>query len=347
MFRATEQHQPGTVGLWVVLCLFAFTFTTLWPPPSRAAGDEFCKMYAQFAHEAKKKNNFWKCGFRGPRWEATYQDHYRWCRGVDRYHADREARARSAALSMPRLYIENNTDVALKIEIGAGRSCPSGGCKPVFVQKLSRQTVVGFLPIAASKVRVVPQSRHMQRQLGELKYDYVVNSRGKDTCRVVRRLIITDRSFGKSVIVGPGGKRRSVFANQVVAYGTGHEAPEGRFRNSASALGAPNWDKKNFGTGFVSLGCGGALTLAFPSGRLAVGRVRVHEIGSAVEPTQVEVSDGRTWSLAGNVGGSVSSVDIRPPRHVSVVRLRDLKRACGGRTPGADIDAVELIGFAR
>lgn len=202
MVRATEQRQPGTVGIRVVYCLFAIALTALWPAPSQAADDRYCKQYAQAAQDAKKKNIFWKCGFQGPRWAATYQDHYRWCRGVPLQNAMFEANARNAALSMPKLYIENNTEAALQIEIGRGRACPIGGCKTLFVEGLSRQTVEGFLPIAASKVRVVPRSRHMQRQLGELKYSFVVNSRGKDTCRAVKRLIITDRSFGKSVIVG-------------------------------------------------------------------------------------------------------------------------------------------------
>jgi hypothetical protein len=75
-----------------------------------------------------------------------------------------------------------------------------------------------------------------------------------------------------------------------------------------------------------------------------VASVRVIEIGSAVEPTRVEIHTAGGWINLGDVQGSVSSLSVSSPQPVFAVRLTDLKRACGRRTPGADIDAIELIG---
>jgi hypothetical protein len=48
-------------------------------------------------------------------------------------------------------------------------------------------------------------------------------------------------------------------------------------------------------------------------------------------------------------GGQVTdaAVTLNPPRPVGAVRLKDLRKSCGARTPGADIDAVEIIGSRR
>ena len=142
-----------------------------------------------------------------------------------------------------------------------------------------------------------------------------------------------------------GGRPSSAFADSVLAYNTGSRSPEDRFRNAREALGSPNWDGVNFGRGFVSLGCGGALTLSFSGGRnMNVASVRIHEIGSAVEPTRIDVQTQRGWQRLGNVSGSTDTITLRSPQPLAAVRLTDLQRNCGDRTPGADIDAVELIG---
>ncbi len=142
-----------------------------------------------------------------------------------------------------------------------------------------------------------------------------------------------------------GGRPRSVFADGVGTYNTGTKAPEGSFRNPSAALGSPNWDRSNTGFGFVSLGCGGAITLSFSGGNnMNIESIRVHEVGTAVEATRVDVNTRRGWLFVGNVGGSVDAVSLRPPQPVSTVKLTDLKENCDMPTPGADIDAVELIG---
>ncbi len=314
------------------------------PGPLAAADDNYCRYYANDAAAQKKKNIFWRCGFRGSRWQATWQEHHRWCRGVQRYHAERERKARYAALGTARLYIENNTSIALQIEIASGRHCTAGGCGTLQVRGLTRRTVEGFLPLGPSKVRVTPMSAQMRRQVRTLHFNFYVTNRGTKTCRQVKRLVLTDRSFGKSAIIGQGSQ--TVFASRVINFRVGNPAPARRYAAAGRALGRPDYRRDRSEFGYVSLGCGGQLTLGFgrAGGGLAVSRIRVHEIGPAVEPTQVDVYDGRVWRLAGRVGGSVDTVSVSPPRPVYSVRLTDLRRNCGGASPGADIDAVALIG---
>ena len=131
----------------------------------------------------------------------------------------------------------------------------------------------------------------------------------------------------------------------MLAYSTGSVAPDDKFKNPANALGAPNWDQVNFGKGFVSLGCGGKITLAFPEGRgMDVHSVKVVEIGSAVEDTRVEIQTASGWISIGKVRGRVDTQALPSPQPVLAVRLTDLESTCGKPTPGADIDAVALIG---
>ncbi len=88
-------------AIWLLAALAAGAI--LAPRPIVAADDRFCRSYANDALAQKKKNIFWRCGFRGSRWQATWQEHHRWCRGVQRYHAERETLARHATLGTARL----------------------------------------------------------------------------------------------------------------------------------------------------------------------------------------------------------------------------------------------------
>src|ERR1051325_11020016 len=144
------------------------------------------------------------------------------------------------------------------------------------------------------------------------------------------------------------------FADEVVSFEMGTPAPKPVIaRNPESALGPPdNNDKRH--TGFVTLGCGGVLTLRFTDNVLVDlpgPDLWVFEVGPAVEPTEVEISrDGVTWIDAGKVHGGTAGIDIgpkiQPGDSFTYVRLTDLKKDCGGQRPGADIDAVGAIGGA-
>jgi OOP family OmpA-OmpF porin len=157
-------------------------------------------------------------------------------------------------------------------------------------------------------------------------------------------------------IVIPCGKL--AFADRVASFRMGVPSPkDARSMNPSSALGEPDYvsdeaDLKLPVFTAVTLGCGGSVTLEFTKVRLIDVEgpdLHIFEVGPAVEPTQLEISkDGAAWINIGRVSGGKASVDIHnfvaPGDQFRFVRLTDLKEACGGEWPGADIDAVAAIG---
>lgn len=169
--------------------------------------------------------------------------------------------------------------------------------------------------------------------------------------------LLQNKDTGKEYPDGHGGKvffphgDRS-FADEVVSFESGKPAASNeRDRNPRQALGVPDYDKSKE-TGYVTLGCGGTLTLRFVDNALVDIEgpdLYVFEIGPAVEPTNLAISeDGRNWIEVGAIEGGRAEVDIRPfvrpGQFFHFVRLTDRKSACGGSWPGADIDAVGAIG---
>lgn len=144
------------------------------------------------------------------------------------------------------------------------------------------------------------------------------------------------------------------FADEVVHYNTGSKDPIKVARDPSEALGIPNYDQVK-DRNFVSLGCGGELVLQFTDNQLVNipgPDLYVFEIGPDVEPTGLAISkDGNDWVRIGRISGGKAEVDIAP--YVSsgdafrFVRLVDLEQKCGGKWPGADIDAVGAIGSAQ
>lgn len=143
------------------------------------------------------------------------------------------------------------------------------------------------------------------------------------------------------------------FADEVIYYDTGDEEPIESARNPEDALGIPDYDQAN-DRNFVSLGCGGELVLKFTDNILIDvpgPDLYVFEIGPDVEPTALAISgDGETWTRIGRIEGGKAEIDIapyvQPGDEFRYVRLIDLRDSCGGRWPGADIDAVGAIGSA-
>lgn len=162
------------------------------------------------------------------------------------------------------------------------------------------------------------------------------------------------KSFEGHIVFMPLGK--IAFADSLVQFTDGQPPSKPPYNNPTQALGEPDVKKyKTRHPNYVSLGCGGQITLSFKQ----VGFVDINgpdlvffEVGPAVEPFRVEISvDGKEWLSLGEQKGGQSTVDIgkfirktNPPQVYHYIRLTDLKHTCGGPTPGADIDAVGAIG---
>lgn len=146
------------------------------------------------------------------------------------------------------------------------------------------------------------------------------------------------------------------FADVVVSYeplfGGGPGPTSANFMDPDAALGIPDYS----GTGAVSLGRGGRITLQFTNNKLtgsgdALADLHIFEIGPDVEDTFVEISmDNVTWHAIGKVFGATSSIDIDAfgfglSDEFGYVRLRDdpAEGGIAGATVGADIDAVGAI----
>jgi outer membrane protein OmpA-like peptidoglycan-associated protein len=153
-------------------------------------------------------------------------------------------------------------------------------------------------------------------------------------------------------------RERAHFADRVVAYEVGFPDPVPEGQNPQEALGPPDYrPDRRAKPGSVSLGNGGSITLAFGEGALIDGEgpdLFIWEIGPSQEATTVEISaDGKTWISVGTAPGGFSAIDIHPfvgPDDVfHFVRLRDVpfQGADSDAWPGADIDAVAVLGSAR
>ncbi len=103
------------------------------------------------------------------------------------------------------------------------------------------------------------------------------------------------------------------------------------------------------------MGCGGILTLRFVDNALIDidgNDLYVFEAGRNIEPTYLSISkDGRNWIDIGKISGGRADIDIK--KFVKsgdvfhYVKLEDaFLPGCGGKYPGADINAVGAIGSA-
>lgn len=141
------------------------------------------------------------------------------------------------------------------------------------------------------------------------------------------------------------------FADRMVSYNVGAPKPIKSSMNPYECLGPNNYNEAA-DAGYVTLGCGGSITLEFSKVFLVDKEgpdLYVFEVGPAVESTRLEISyDGVDWVNVGSISGGKASVDIsayvKPSDKFRFVRLTDLKSGCGGDWPGADIDAVAAIG---
>ncbi len=141
------------------------------------------------------------------------------------------------------------------------------------------------------------------------------------------------------------------FADKVVSFNIGNPHSREEFSNPAEALGEPNYTHYKVPR-YVSLGCGGQLTLEFTDNGfidMEGPDIYVWEVGPSEEDFLIEISkDGKEWRSLGRIDGGKSYIDIAPVIQEEqevfyFVRLTDLEQVCTGDTPGADIDAVGTI----
>jgi outer membrane protein OmpA-like peptidoglycan-associated protein len=153
-------------------------------------------------------------------------------------------------------------------------------------------------------------------------------------------------------------EERAHWATEVVGYEVGSPAPLPEGQNPQTALGPRDYTSDVWTPPrAVSLGNGGSLTLKFGEGALLDGDgpdLFIFEVGPSVEAMHVEISaDGARWVSVGDAPGGACAVDIGPyvkkDDVFHYVRLRDIpfQGAESESWPGADIDAVAVVGSSR
>ncbi len=161
-----------------------------------------------------------------------------------------------------------------------------------------------------------------------------------------QKIFKTDK--GSSVYL-PLGKIS--FADSVVSNKIGYPRPYKKFTDSQQALNEPDY-KKYEDAQFLSLGCGGYLTVVFTNNgfmNLKGDDLFIFEVGPSKETATIEVSkDGVNWLYAGKIVGGKSSIDLSDENIDTetvfyYVRVTDLKSLCNSKSAGADIDAIAAI----
>lgn len=141
------------------------------------------------------------------------------------------------------------------------------------------------------------------------------------------------------------------FADKLIEYKVGSPVPIQKYRDSIQCLHEP--DYRNYQIpNFVSLGCGGSLTVEFTDNgfmNLPGDDLYLFEVGPSKEPAKVEISqNGTDWIYAGKIAGGKSSIDltsvgIDDETVFYFLRITDLKDLCKSKSAGADLDAIGAI----
>ncbi|WP_310992659.1 OmpA family protein [Aequorivita marina] len=141
------------------------------------------------------------------------------------------------------------------------------------------------------------------------------------------------------------------FADRLVSFEVGSPPPIQKFRDSIQCLHEPNY--KNYRTpNFLSLGCGGILTVEFTDNgfmNLPGNDLYIFEVGPSREAAKVEISaNGIDWLYAGKIAGGKSAIDLSDENIDQetvfyFLRIIDLKELCRSKSAGADIDAIGAI----
>lgn len=145
------------------------------------------------------------------------------------------------------------------------------------------------------------------------------------------------------------------FVDEIVSFNKGTPSAVEKYCDSSQVIGPPDYlNDYQEPPGYTTLGCGGTLTVQFLDNVLVDvdgPDLYVFEIGHDVEPTEISISkDGDNWINIGKVSGGTAEIDITSYVNsgdiFKYVRLTDIKSACSGGYPGADIDAIGAIGSA-
>ncbi|WP_317899229.1 OmpA family protein [Aurantibacillus circumpalustris] len=179
---------------------------------------------------------------------------------------------------------------------------------------------------------------------------------------IVGHLPFAAQTTEKEYSNGHGGKIKLPlgdisFADKMVSYKTGTPAPIPENRNPNDGIGKPDFNEMRV-SGFVSLGTGGELILAFTDNALVNIEgpdLYVFEVGRYVEETFLYVSkNGKTWINVGKISGGNALIEIgdstKPGDIFTYVKLVDAgttSKKGDHMWPGADIDAVAAIGSAK
>lgn len=141
------------------------------------------------------------------------------------------------------------------------------------------------------------------------------------------------------------------FADSLIDFKVGNPPPIEKYRDSTQCLHEPNY--RNYRTpNFVSLGCGGVLTVQFTDNgfmNLPGDDLYIFEVGPSRESAKIEISeDGKTWIYAGKISGGKSAVDLEDQGIDTqtvfyFLRITDLEDLCNSISAGADIDAIGAI----
>ncbi|QNJ96616.1 OmpA family protein [Constantimarinum furrinae] len=141
------------------------------------------------------------------------------------------------------------------------------------------------------------------------------------------------------------------FADSIVHFRLGFPEPLQKYTDSSQCLHEPNY-KRYQDPNFLSLGCGGTVTVAFTDNgfmNLPGDDLYVFEVGPSREPASIEISEnGTDWFYAGKIDGGKSVIDLAD-ENISTetvfyfVRVTDLKNLCKSKSAGADIDAIAAI----
>ncbi|WGF92628.1 OmpA family protein [Aequorivita marisscotiae] len=141
------------------------------------------------------------------------------------------------------------------------------------------------------------------------------------------------------------------FADKLVQFKVGNPPPIKKYRDSTQCLHEPNY--RNYQTpNFISLGCGGTLTVAFTDNgfmNLPGDDLYIFEVGPSREAAKIEISqNGKEWVYAGKIAGGKSSIELSDAGIDNetvfyFLRITDLKELCRSISAGADIDAIGAI----
>ncbi len=141
------------------------------------------------------------------------------------------------------------------------------------------------------------------------------------------------------------------FADEVIKFSLGTPKPFKIYRDSTQCLHEPNYTKYE-SPDFISLGCGGSITVAFTNNgfmNLKGDDLYIFEVGPSKEKAKIEIStNGENWIYAGSITGGKSSIELSDEKIdtetvFNFLRVTDLKTLCNSKTAGADIDAIAAI----